>query len=215
MRTGVLCNDRWHPAEVVRQGLEPLSDSDTPLEFLLDTQGWTLERMREYEVLVLSKGNGRAEGETHDWLTDEVQQNFQAFVERGGGLLVCHSGTVGYSDSPLFRGLVGGAFTRHPHQCPVTLEYAGDFGLAEDDPRTIEIFDEHYFVDVIEGIQVFLHSTSEHGTQPAGWTRLQGKGRVCVLTPGHYLEVWQHPVYQHTLRNALDWCAVKNDATTV
>ncbi|CAN5509301.1 hypothetical protein BH10CHL1_BH10CHL1_18130 [soil metagenome] len=48
--------------------------------------------------------------------------------------------------------------------------------------------------------------SSRHGTQPGGWTRLEGDGRVCVLTPGHNLEVWLDPSYQILLGNALRWC---------
>ena len=193
MNAGVLCDDRWHPAEVVEQGMGPLQSGDTVLEFLRDTKGWSLERMRQYDVLVVSKGNGRAEGEEQDWLTEEVQRNFRDFVAAGGGLLVCHSGTVGYPDELIFRSLVGGVFARHPHQCPVTLDYRGDFGLDEHDPATITVFDEHYFVEVADDINVFLTSTSTNGTQSAGWTRTEGKGRVCVLTPGHNLAVWLQP----------------------
>ena len=43
---------------------------------------------------------------------------------------------------------------------------------------------------------VFMTATSEHGTQPGGWTRTEGAGRVCMLTPGHNVEVWLHPSYQ-------------------
>jgi type 1 glutamine amidotransferase len=41
---------------------------------------------------------------------------------------------------------------------------------------------------------------------PAGYVRMQGKGRVCVLTPGHYLPVWHNPQFQLTISNALHWC---------
>lgn len=34
--------------------------------------------------------------------------------------------------------------------------------------------------------------------------------RVCVLTPGHNLEVWLHPGFQALLRHALNWCATLN-----
>jgi type 1 glutamine amidotransferase len=54
---------------------------------------------------------------------------------------------------------------------------------------------------------LFMTTTSQHGTQPGGWTRLEGEGRVCVLTPGHNVEVWQHPSFQALLRNTLNWCA--------
>jgi type 1 glutamine amidotransferase len=42
---------------------------------------------------------------------------------------------------------------------------------------------------------------------PAALVRTQGKGRVCVLTPGHHPAVWQNPRFQRLLENALRWCA--------
>ena len=57
--------------------------------------------------------------------------------------------------------------------------------------------------------EVFVSTTSEHGTQPGGWTRLEGDGRVCVLTPGHNEEVWLQPSYQILLANTLRWCGKK------
>ena len=42
--------------------------------------------------------------------------------------------------------------------------------------------------------------------RPGGWTREEGTGRVCVLTPGHNVEVWLHPIYQALLGNTLRWC---------
>jgi len=53
---------------------------------------------------------------------------------------------------------------------------------------------------------VFLTTSSEHGDQPGGWTRTEGVGRVCVLTPGHNLEVWLAPPFQRLLERALRWC---------
>ena len=65
-------------------------------------------------------------------------------------------------------------------------------------------------VSVSHSIFTQKHSP-EHGTQPAGWTRTHGTGRVCVLTPGHNLAIWQHPSYQRLLRNCLAWCAGETD----
>ena len=61
-------------------------------------------------------------------------------------------------------------------------------------------------VELIQKADVFLTTVSEHGSQPGGWTRLEGKGRVCALTPSHNLEGWQHPSFQTLLLNALHWC---------
>lgn len=199
MRVAVVCGDRWHPAEVIHQGLLPLMDDDIALDFFTDTSDWSRERMQQYDVFVLARDNG--------WVTDTVGQDLRDYVRQGGGLLICHSGTVGCRETHGLLALVGGVFLHHPHPCPVTLEYCGDFGRSPHDPKTISIHDEHYFVETTDDIDVFLRSTSENGTQPAGWTRREGDGRVCVLTPGHFADVWSDSVYQNTLRIALNWCA--------
>jgi type 1 glutamine amidotransferase len=77
--------------------------------------------------------------------------------------------------------------------------------------ETFTVRDEHYIM-AFEGspAEVFLHSRSEHGVQPAGWTRNADGGRVCVLTPGHNEEVWRHPSFQKLLSNSLCWAAKTN-----
>jgi len=70
--------------------------------------------------------------------------------------------------------------------------------------------DEHYFMALDDDqADVFLTTVSEHGQQPGGWRRTAGEGRVCVLTPGHNLPVWEHPAYQALIVNALDWVSGK------
>ena len=67
--------------------------------------------------------------------------------------------------------------------------------------------DQHYFLDLDDDqADVFLTMVLEHGRQPGGWTRIEGAVRVCVLTPGHNVEVWLHPSYQTVIQNALRWC---------
>ena len=56
------------------------------------------------------------------------------------------------------------------------------------------------------GADVFTTTNSEHGEQPGGWRRVEGSGRVAVLTPGHNLEVWLHTSFQALLLNCLRWC---------
>jgi type 1 glutamine amidotransferase len=120
--------------------------------------------------------------------------------------LAVHSGTV-CAELPVLRSLIGGAFIRHPKQCPVTVEPQEGHPLtAGSTPFTC--VDEHYVMELDDTqADVFLTTTSEHGSQPGGWTRTEGKGRVCVLTPGHNVEVWLHPSFQTLLHNALRWCS--------
>jgi trehalose utilization protein len=205
MRALVLCGDQWHPAAVAREGLSGLADI-CQFDWIEDAGEWSAERMAAYPLVVLTKANQASESDHGPWATDAVAAAFEGYVRGGGGLLVVHSGAAGYHAVPALRGLMGGAFVAHPPQCPVTVEPQPDHPLAAGS-AAFTLRDEHYEMALDDdGADRFVTTRSEHGAQPGGWTRREGRGRVCVLTPGHNLEVWLHPAYQALLRNALHWC---------
>ncbi|HTG71945.1 MAG TPA: ThuA domain-containing protein [Candidatus Udaeobacter sp.] len=207
MKVGVICDDYWHPGKTIMAGLEPLSKQGFQFDYIQHASEWSSSWMDRQDVIVLAKSNQISASDKTPWLTEEIQQQFQSYVEHGKGLLVLHAGTVGYRNEPVFFGLVGGVFQHHPESCPVTMTYTDKALFGSPAAEDFTVHDEHYHVEVIESrIQVFMTSVSEHGTQPAGWLREQGEGRVCVLTPGHYLSVLQQPEYQSAIGHALQWC---------
>ncbi|MEO7101088.1 MAG: ThuA domain-containing protein [Luteolibacter sp.] len=201
MKVLVLIDDLWHPGAIPREGLAGLGDFD----WIEDGRDWSAEKMSEYPVVVLVKANNVSRADKTPWVDDRVGEAFREYVEQGGGLFVVHSGGSGYDSIASMRGLPAGGFAHHPPQCPVTVVPEEGHPLCKD----VELFtetDEHYFMHFDDpAADVFLHSISEHGTQPAGWTRTVGKGRVCMLTPGHNLSVWLTPSFQQLLRNGLAW----------
>jgi type 1 glutamine amidotransferase len=206
MRVGVICDDKYHPADVVIHGLNALNTENIVFDFITDTSSWSASSGDDYDIIVLSKGNGKSPVDTTPWLIGDIPQGFVTFVEQGGGLFVIHSGTVGYRNDLCLRTLIGGGFAHHPAPGPVLVEYSGNPTIPGMHPSTFTVHDEHYLMEMFhDDLEVFLTSTSKDGTQPAGWTRTQGKGKVCVVTPGHYSEVWSHPEYQHILLQALSW----------
>jgi uncharacterized protein len=210
MKILVLCDDRWHPAQTVRQGLSGLENRGYTFDFIEDAGLWSNEVMAGYPVVILSKSNNISSRDETSWMAPVVEAAFVKYVSQGKGLLVIHSGTAGYQETPTLRRLLGGVFLQHPEQCPVTYTLLPEHPLtAGSAPFTHT--DEHYFMALDdEQVDIFLISTSEHGNQPAGWTRTEGAGRVCVLTPGHNLAVWQEPAYQTLIANALQWCSQAN-----
>ncbi len=205
----VLCDDQWHPAADVQRGLGALADSRFTFEFVAGGGQWSPERMKDFALVVVAKANHLCATNPTPWLTAGTPGGFRDFVRRGGGLMLVHGGT-GYADLPEMRGVTGGAFLRHPDQCPVTVEPVLEHSLTAGVSPFL-VTDEHYLM-VLDDPQadVFLRTRSEHGVQPAGWLRPEGNGRVCVLTPGHNLEVWLHPEFQKLLRNGLQWLAKIN-----
>ena len=208
-RTLVLCDDAWHPAAGVQRGLKALADSRFDFEFVTDGSQWSAALMVKFPLMVVAKANHLCAGDSTPWLTMENQRSFRDFVQNGGGLFLIHAGTC-YQDLPEMRGVTGGAFLRHPEQCEVNVEPKAGHPLTAG-VKQFSVHDEHYFMalDAVDA-DVFLHTRSAHGVQPAGWTRTEGNGRVCALTPGHNVEVWLHPEFQKLLRNGLQWLAKNN-----
>jgi uncharacterized protein len=210
MKILVVCDDRWHPALTPRAGLKNLEAQGFQFDWIENAAGWSTPGMESYPLVILTKSNNVSSSDEAKWMTPEVESALASYVGRGHGLLAVHSGLAGYANTPILRELLGGVFIQHPAQCPVRVEPRPDHiltrGLAE-----FTLQDEHYFMAVDDPeMDVFLTTSSENGVQPGGWTRLEGRGRVCVLTPGHNIEIWQHPTFESLLVNALRWCAQAN-----
>ena len=206
MRVLVLADDRWHPAATPRAGLAPLADAGFSFDWIEDAREWSAARMADYPVVLFAKSNNTTAADTTPWMTTDAEEAFLAYVAGGGGLVAVHSGTASYREMPTLRRLLGGVFVQHPPQCDVTVVPVAGHPLVGDfAPFTVR--DEHYFMAMEDGpVERLLVTRSEHGEQPGGWTREEGRGRVCVLTPGHNAEAWLQPAYQGLLTRALRWC---------
>lgn len=206
MQTLVLCDDTWHPARVPREGLGALAGRGFEFDWIENAGEWSSERMNRYPLVILTKSNNVSAADQNGWMTDEIQAAFLAYVRQGNGLLAVHSGMSGWAEMPVLRGLLGGVFVQHPPQCPVTVEPQAGHPLTAG-CQAFTLKDEHYHMALDDaGADVFLTTTSEHGSQPGGWRRTEGTGRVGVLTPGHNLDIWLHPSFQALLLNVLAWC---------
>ena len=206
MKILVLCDDYWHPARIPREGLGALTGSEFTFDWIEDARDWSFEIMMTYPLVILTKSNNISGADRTRWMTDTVEAAFSDYVRKGNGLLAIHSGTAEYDQKPVLRGLLGGVSSQHPEQCPVTVNPQVGHPLSTGSPP-FTVKDEHYFMALdAPGADVFVTTTSQHGEQPGGWRRLEGSGRVVVLTPGHNLEVWLHPSFQALLVNCLRWC---------
>ncbi len=211
-RVLVLCDDKWHPARVARAGLAALDTDEWRFDWIEDAHEWSAERMAQFPLVLLAKANHISALENVPWITPDVEEAFSEYVRAGGGLLVVHSGTI-VRETPLLKKLIGGTFTQHPPQCEVTITPQGEHPITLNvEPFTV--MDEHYHMETNDlEANYFLTTTSEHGVQSGGWMRDEGEGRVCVLTPGHNVDVWLHPEFQTLLGNALRWCAGEDNGS--
>jgi len=187
-------------------------------------EDFSVNLLREYPVAILSKPNEVSEDDRQPWKTEAVQRAFVDYVEGGGGLLALHSGVVGGENTETLDKLIGCRFVGHPNACPVTFQPVKPHPVTDGVGMFCET-DEHYRIEIIapdaniiaasysppQGQESKYQEDSYFNTPAAvctaAYLRQQGKGRVCVLTPGHFLQVWLNPQFQKLFINALRWTA--------
>ena len=162
---------------------------------------------------------------------DELE-GLRSAVAAGTGLAGWHGGIAdSYRNSSDYQQLIGGLFACHPGKAPHerTGEQSDNYvpyrvnllPQAAEHPITQGISDfdlvtEQYWVLSDEYIDVLATTTQAvrpwdewHRpiTSPAIWTRQWGKGRIFVCTPGHRVEVLEHPSVRTVIERGLLWAA--------
>ena len=207
MRALLFCGDRYHPAEIPIAGVAPLKNKGVSIDVITDAAGFDPQLIFDYDVLVMSKCDHVSATDTTSWKSGAVQDAIIKYVEKGGGLLVTHSGTVCGEDTGKLDSLKGCRFVSHPAASPVTV------GAVKPHPVTegVGVFcetDEQYRLEILaDDVEILAASYSEGYIAPCVYVRTRGMGRVCVLTPGHFAEVWGNMEFQKMLMNALSWCS--------
>jgi type 1 glutamine amidotransferase len=220
----LLCDDYWHPGQVPIEGVAPLAEKGFQFDVSTNANDFSPTMLPQYPVVLLCKCDEVSQTDKQSWKTEAVQQAFIDYVEKGGGLLAVHTATVSGQHTPALDRLIGCRFKDHPNACPVTVQPIKPHPVTEG----VEMFcetDEHYRIELLapdadivmasysppQGEESKYQEDPYHNTAaaicPAGYVRMQGRGRICVLTPGHYLAVWHNPHFQRTLSNALYWCS--------
>lgn len=158
----------------------------------------------------------------------------RAAVAAGTGFAGWHGGIVdSYRNNSDYLQLVGGLFAAHPGVRPEdrTGEQCDNYR-----PHTIEITDLGRVDPIVAGIADFELDTEQYWVltdtymevlatttqpvrewdpwqarvpMPAVWKRHWGEGRIFVSTPGHRLEVLEHPSVRTITERGLLWAARK------
>lgn len=211
MRILVIGGDYWHPFEVVRRGLAGLPGAE--FDFVEDAKDILSPSMlREYPLILLTKGDTLTSANQNPWFEEGVTQvqpsDFADYLQQGGAILSVHAGNCFRQEkTPAMTELLGNTFLGHPRQCPITILPQGEHPITRGiTPFTLQ--DEHYNLRLLcEDAQVFLTTHSDAcSDQVGGYTRQIGKGRLCVLTPGHNGAMWAHPMFRQLLTQAIVWC---------
>lgn len=211
----VICDDLWHPGEIVVRGVDALDAPDMDFDVVMDAKdSLHAADLDRYQVIMNCKCNNITAANTAPWFDPGVTEvgpaELENYVRQGGGFLSVHSGNAFYRDNdcPAYIAFVGNYFVQHPPRCDVQVTPEPGHPITRDiQPFTIR--DEHYEIKTVaEDITPILYTCSAAGgRQLGGYVREMGRGRLCVLTPGHTFSVWRNGDYQQLLRQAIRWCA--------
>ncbi|WP_375388186.1 ThuA domain-containing protein [uncultured Amnibacterium sp.] len=170
---------------------------------------------------------------TMSTISKEALAGLIAAVRAGTGMVGWHGGIAdSYRDSADYLQLIGGQFAHHASVRPPE-EATGEQSDNYED-YTVEITEVGRSHPLTEGIEDFDLTTEQYWvlsdaynevlatttqakrdwdawdrpvTFPAVWTRRWGAGRIVVSTPGHRLEVVQHPAVRTIIERGLLWAA--------
>jgi type 1 glutamine amidotransferase len=213
-----------HPRQVPIDGVAPLEELGFQFDTITNANDFSPDTLKDYSAVLLCTCDEVSREDRQPWKTEAVQKAFVDYVEQGGGILAVHSGIVGGKNTETLDKLIGCRFIGHPNNCPVTVQPVKPHPVTSGVGMFCET-DEHYRIEIIApDADVLAASYSppqgEEGKYQedpyfntpaavcaAGFVRTQGKGRVCVLTPGHILPVWSNAQFQKLLENALRWTA--------
>lgn len=165
-------------------------------------------------------------------ITREAFEGLRSAVEAGAGLAGWHGGIAdSYRSSSDYLQLVGGQFATHPgkepslrvgdqtdNYLPYTVELT-DLGRSHEITAGLDDFSlttEQYWVlhdDLIDVLATTTHPTQPYHpwhrpvVSPAVWTRLWGRGRIFVSTPGHSVEVLADDNVRTIIERGMLWAA--------
>lgn len=165
----------------------------------------------------------------------EATAGLRAAVAAGTGLAGWHGGVVdSFRADADYLHLVGAQFAAHPGRPAGELRHDGHDGhdafvphgihfteAARDHPVTrgltdFELVTEQYWLLHDDLLDVLATTTREARvgdpwsrpvTSPAVWTRRWGRGRMAVVTPGHSVDVLEHPTVRTLVERSLLWAA--------
>jgi hypothetical protein len=214
-------------------GHHPVEATDLVLPFLAE-QGYAVDVHEDNAVYadaeVMADVDLVVQSVTMSEISREGLAGLRAAVEAGTGLVGWHGGIAdSYRNSSDYLQLVGGQFATHPGKIPEQrvgdetdnyLPYRVEFtDLGREHPVTagladFELTTEQYWVlhdDLIDVLATTTHPVQPYHpwhrpiTSPAVWTRLWGRGRIVVCTPGHSIDVLEDANVRTIIERGMLW----------
>ncbi|MFE6409440.1 ThuA domain-containing protein [Streptomyces sp. NPDC057837] len=215
------------------EGHEPVKATELFLPFLRDN-GYAVRVEESTDVYAdtaeMAATDLVVQCVTMSQITPEQLAGLRAAVVAGTGFTGWHGGIAdSFRASSDYLHLVGGQFATHPGKEPcerrgeasdnflphtITLTDAGRAHPVTAGIEDFELRTEQYWVlhdDLIDVLATTTHPVRpwepwhRSVTSPAVWTRHWGAGRIVVTTPGHSLDVLEHPDVRTIIERGMLW----------
>jgi len=210
----VLIGDRFHEPEHFLDTLRPVIESTgVETQFIVDYRALTRENLARVDLLIILRDGmvwpAGPQGAQRIWMTPAQEQAVEDFVVKDGkAFLNLHNSMGIYPEGGKYLRLVGGRYIGHGPLERYHVEVSDPTHPIAQGVTNWFAADEQHTPPADIPVKVFLTNRSPDGKVKAnaGWTHEPGKGRVCHFAPGHTRESLLHPMFQRTLRNAVEWC---------
>lgn len=215
--------DGHHPVEATEMFLPFLADHGYDIRIEESPEVYAdVDAMASIDLIVQSV--------TMSEISNEALAGLRSAVTAGTGLVGWHGGIAdSYRNSSDYLHLIGGQFATHPSVAPEHavegeansfLDYAVEFtelGREHEVTRGLADFrlnTEQYWVlhdDLIDVLATTTHPAQPWQpwhrpiVSPAVWTRDWGSGRIVVVTPGHSVDVLEHPTVRTIIERGMLW----------
>lgn len=199
----------------ISKGIETIKQLGARHHFLVDTtenaSQFNEENLRRYKAVIFLSTTG-------DVLNQEQQNDFERFIQAGGGYVGIHAAADTEYDWPWYGQLVGAWFESHPMdpsnvQKGTFMTVNKNHTASDSLPDTFERSDEFYsFKKISPDIKVLVkidEKTYKGGTNgddhPIAWYHEFDGGRVFYTAMGHTDETFSEPLFVHHLWGGINY----------
>lgn len=155
-------------------------------------------------------------------ITDEQKAAFEAFLERGGGLVALHHCIASHQKWLDYERIIGAKYflkpeVREGRKLPASVaKHGADMRIQIADPKhsitrgmaNFEIRDETYGGFLVDPkVHVLLTTDHPDNDKFVCWTRREGKARVVYLQLGHDNDAYANPNYRKVVERTVAWAA--------
>jgi len=188
----------WHPLNGVDDEIKRIL-SGYEVTVCADYAGLTLEKLREYDVVVNYIDAWQKNGSA------TLAGTFLCYVAGGGAMLTIHNGIIAPGHPELGQ-MTGAAFTTHPPHEVIAYEAVGGHPITDaQEPFSIDEEPYQFNMDPLADVTMLMEYVYHGERYPAAWLRAFGSGKICYLSLGHNAESFKEAGFERLIKRSVMW----------